>query len=132
LAGKANSRCQVRLFCLPYAGAGSSRYFRWVAEFPKEIDVRPVLLPGREGRIGEPPYSNMDDLTSVLSLALVPELDRQFAIFVRGGDQSEVELIGLGSRANLLSPEFQGEQACEGSGAEGDELSAVHVLPLAV
>jgi len=81
LAGKANSRCQVRLFCLPYAGAGSSRYFRWAAEFPEEIDVRPLLLPGREGRIGERPYSNMDDLASALSLALVPELDRQFAIF---------------------------------------------------
>jgi medium-chain acyl-[acyl-carrier-protein] hydrolase len=80
-AGKTSSRRQVRLFCLPYAGAGASRYFRWATEFPKNIKVCPILLPGREGRIGEPPYTEMADLVSALSVALAPELDRPFAIF---------------------------------------------------
>jgi medium-chain acyl-[acyl-carrier-protein] hydrolase len=81
LVGKMNSLSRLRLFCLPYAGAGSSRYFRWAADFPEEIEVCPILLPGREGRIDEPPYRDIDDLTEELSRALAPSLDRPFAIF---------------------------------------------------
>jgi medium-chain acyl-[acyl-carrier-protein] hydrolase len=81
LAGKTNARCRIRLFCLPYAGAGSSRYFRWAKESPEEIDVCPILLPGRESRLAEPPYCKMDDLSMALSEALESALDRPFAIF---------------------------------------------------
>jgi medium-chain acyl-[acyl-carrier-protein] hydrolase len=101
LAGKTNSRCQVRLFCLPYAGAGASRYFRWATEFPEEINVCPILLPGREGRISEPPYTEMDDLVSALSQALAPELDRPFAIF----GHSMGALIGF-ELARLIRRDF--------------------------
>jgi medium-chain acyl-[acyl-carrier-protein] hydrolase len=81
MAGGSNPNAQLRLFCLPYAGAGASRYFRWASCFPPEIDVCPVLLPGREGRIGEDPFTSMDDLLPALVEELAPELKRPFAIF---------------------------------------------------
>jgi medium-chain acyl-[acyl-carrier-protein] hydrolase len=78
---RSNPNAQLRLFCLPYAGGGASRYFRWAASFPPEIEVCPVLLPGREGRISEDPFTCMDDLVPALLEALAPELQCPFAIF---------------------------------------------------
>ena len=57
----------VRLFCLPYAGAGAGAYARWPAAFGPDVEVRAVQLPGRESRIGEPPGINPDALASVLA-----------------------------------------------------------------
>lgn len=45
----------VRLFCLPYAGAGASAYRRWPAAAGSDIEVVAVQLPGRESRILEDP-----------------------------------------------------------------------------
>jgi medium-chain acyl-[acyl-carrier-protein] hydrolase len=81
MAGRSNPNAQLRLFCLPYAGAGASRYFRWASCFPPGIEVCPVLLPGREGRIAEDPFTRMDDLLPALVEALAPELQCPFAIF---------------------------------------------------
>jgi medium-chain acyl-[acyl-carrier-protein] hydrolase len=81
MTGRSNPNAQLRLLCLPYAGAGASRYFRWAACFPREIEVCPVLLPGRESRICEDPFTCMDDLVPALLDALAPELHCPFAIF---------------------------------------------------
>lgn len=43
----------VRLFCLPYAGAGASAYRRWPAAIGPDIEIVAVQLPGRESRIVE-------------------------------------------------------------------------------
>lgn len=48
-------RAGTALFCLPYAGAGAVAFRDWPAAFPAGIEVVPVRLPGREGRIAEPP-----------------------------------------------------------------------------
>jgi hypothetical protein len=66
----------------------------------------------------------------VIFCAVLASFDVEVVDDVGVGDQSEVELIGGGCRANLLSPESLGEQACEGYGAEGGELSAIHVVLL--
>ncbi|WP_326761312.1 thioesterase domain-containing protein [Streptomyces phaeochromogenes] len=62
----------VRLLCFPFAGGGASAYARWQRELDARgasVDVLPVRLPGREGRSGEPRFT---ELTS-----LVEELDEE-------------------------------------------------------
>ncbi|MGH9396576.1 MAG: thioesterase II family protein [Terriglobia bacterium] len=81
LSRRPNPDAQLRLFCLPYAGAGASRYFRWASYFPPEIEICPVLLPGREGRINEQAFTDLNSLVEALTEALVPEMDRPFALF---------------------------------------------------
>ena len=45
---------RLRLFCLPYAGGGSSLFGRWQAGLPADVEVAPVILPGRDRRMREP------------------------------------------------------------------------------
>jgi surfactin synthase thioesterase subunit len=71
----------LRLFCLPYAGGGSSAYRDWQSGFPSEIEVCPVQLPGRENRFSEPPATSMPSLVRALAAGLRPFLDRPFALF---------------------------------------------------
>jgi medium-chain acyl-[acyl-carrier-protein] hydrolase len=71
----------VRLFCLPYAGAGGSRFFRWASYSPRTLEICPVLLPGRESRIWEQPYIDLPKLVRELGDALAGEIDRPFAFF---------------------------------------------------
>lgn len=52
----------IRLFCLPYAGAGASLFREWVEGLAAHALVHPVQLPGREERIGEAPYDRMGPL----------------------------------------------------------------------
>ncbi len=66
----------VRLFCLPYAGAGATVFRGWSDLLP-QLDVVPVQLPGREGRIGESPAVDVDKLAT----ALLPHTDRPYAVF---------------------------------------------------
>lgn len=71
----------IRLFCFPSAGAGASIYNTWTRDFPGAIQVCPVQLPGRETRFREPRYRRLEPLIEALSAALVPYLDRPFALF---------------------------------------------------
>lgn len=67
---------QVRLFCLPFAGAGASYYYSWaraLADTP--IELAAVQLPGRENRCNEPAFRSMPLLIEALSDALMPSLD---------------------------------------------------------
>lgn len=72
---------RLRLLCFPYAGKGASVYLRWHDELPPTIDVLPVQLPGREGRIKEPPAETLLPLTHQIADAMLPLLDRPFAVF---------------------------------------------------
>jgi medium-chain acyl-[acyl-carrier-protein] hydrolase len=74
-------RAQLRLFCLPYAGAGASVYHGWAAELPASIEVCAVQLPGREGRYGEPLFTDVAALVPALCEGIAPWLDRPFALF---------------------------------------------------
>jgi medium-chain acyl-[acyl-carrier-protein] hydrolase len=71
----------VRLFCFPYAGAGASIYRTWASALPKSVNVCPVQLPGREGRINEAPFTEMAALIPALAQEMLPALDRAFAFF---------------------------------------------------
>lgn len=57
----------LRVFCFPHAGGGSVDYRRWARKAPPHLDICPVLLPGREGRLGELPVEQMSDLIPALA-----------------------------------------------------------------
>ncbi|WPZ32671.1 alpha/beta fold hydrolase [Thalassobaculum sp. OXR-137] len=71
----------LRLFCLPYAGGGASIYRTWGEALPDWLEVCAVQLPGREERIGEPAFRQVDRLLPVLLDRLRPHLDRPYALF---------------------------------------------------
>jgi medium-chain acyl-[acyl-carrier-protein] hydrolase len=81
LAKSLNQDSVLRIFCLPYAGAGSSRYFRWSSYFPADVEICPVLLPGREGRLREQPFNDLQSLVHTIADALAGAIDRPFALF---------------------------------------------------
>jgi surfactin synthase thioesterase subunit len=71
----------VQLFCLPYAGASASLYWKWQPRLPSWIEICPVELPGHGRNITEAP------LTTVAAMVerLLPDVQRSirgpFALF---------------------------------------------------
>ena len=72
---------RLRLFCFPYAGGGASLFHPWSELVSPEIEVCPVQLPGREARLSEQAFSQMDTLLDPLVDILLPYLDRPYAFF---------------------------------------------------
>lgn len=70
-----------QLFCFAHAGGGPSLFRSWRVRLAPEIAVRPVLLPGRESRLDEPPFRQLADLIKPLCAALEPHLDQPYAFF---------------------------------------------------
>lgn len=62
------------LFCFPFAGGGASAYSRWEKALGGEIVVCPIQLPGREDRMLDRPYLDMEDLLHDLQKAIWPVL----------------------------------------------------------
>jgi medium-chain acyl-[acyl-carrier-protein] hydrolase len=78
---KPNPKAKLRLFCLPYAG-GSAWVFRpWLNHLPTTIELCPVELPARGKRWAESPITRLDLLIESLKTAILPYLDRPFALF---------------------------------------------------
>jgi medium-chain acyl-[acyl-carrier-protein] hydrolase len=71
----------VRLFCFPYAGGGASLFRFLVERAPKDIEICPVQLPGREGRFIESPFASLDLLLFPLYQAILPYLEEPYAFF---------------------------------------------------
>jgi medium-chain acyl-[acyl-carrier-protein] hydrolase len=78
---EANPRARLRMFCFPYAGGGASAYRGWGASMPQEIEVCPVQLPGREGRLREQPFTRPEELIQAVTDALIPWFDLPFVFF---------------------------------------------------
>uniref|UniRef100_A0A450V6N4 Medium-chain acyl-[acyl-carrier-protein] hydrolase n=1 Tax=Candidatus Kentrum sp. LFY TaxID=2126342 RepID=A0A450V6N4_9GAMM len=81
VAGTTNPRAKVRLFCFPYAGGNTLIYRAWPQYLPSEIELRPVRLPGREGRFKEACYQNIVPFVQALTSGLSSYLDLPFAFF---------------------------------------------------
>lgn len=69
---------RVLLFCLPFVGGGGAAYRLWDARTPPELGVEPVLLPGRERRLAEPPEF---DPATVAAAVLARAGDRPFGLY---------------------------------------------------
>jgi medium-chain acyl-[acyl-carrier-protein] hydrolase len=76
-----NQTARARLFCFPYAGAGTAAFQGWARQFPADLECCIVQLPGRESRIREQPVSDWGVLTDSLSAAFRDWADRPFAFF---------------------------------------------------
>jgi medium-chain acyl-[acyl-carrier-protein] hydrolase len=76
-----NEQARVRLFCFPYAGGGASLFNAWPRGLPPHVEVVAVQPPGREGRLGETPYSDLARLVAAMVPELRPHMDRPFAFF---------------------------------------------------
>lgn len=56
----------LRLYCLPYSGSSAMVYSRWIRKLPQWLSVKPVELPGRGMRLGEPLQADMSKLIKQL------------------------------------------------------------------
>ena len=82
IAGKVGKvDANVRLFCFGHAGSGGTFFYPWRAPLLPEIEVCPVVLPGREMRLGEEPYTRVDQVIEPLFAALLPLTGKPFALF---------------------------------------------------
>lgn len=98
--GPARPTARMTLFCLHHAGAGAAAYAGWRGHLAPEIDVAPLLLPGRGQRIDEPLHEDMAALVGALADALAPRLDRPYALFGHSfGAALAFELAGRLARA---------------------------------
>lgn len=59
----------ARLLCLPCAGGGASSFRDWQAQLPR-CEVLAAQLPGREHRVRETPYRELQPLVDALHAAL--------------------------------------------------------------
>lgn len=65
----------VNILAFPHAVAGASAFKNWQARFPRDWQVSPVQLPGREGRIAEPPFTSLSAAVEALLPKVRPYRD---------------------------------------------------------
>ena len=78
---KPNPQARLRLFCFPYAGGAASVFRNWSDGLPADVEVCPIQFPGRGTRLMEPPFDELSLLVEALAAALLPLLDKPFALF---------------------------------------------------
>lgn len=78
---KPNPRANLRLFCFPYAGGSSLIYRKWHEQLPASVEVCAVQLPGRGGRLREPPLRSLSAVVGPVAEAVSRHLDKPFAFF---------------------------------------------------
>lgn len=71
---------QMRLLCLPHAGAGASVYRAWGRKLPPYVTACPVQPPGRERRRDEPPFTSVHPLAEVLAREVITSVRSPYAI----------------------------------------------------
>lgn len=102
---KPNSQARARLFCFPYAGGGALAFRGWTPSMPAGVELCPVRLPGREGRIREAALTRVGALAEASAVALLPHLDAPFSLFGHSmGAFVAFELARLLRRRHGLRP----------------------------
>ncbi|MER5325600.1 thioesterase II family protein [Streptosporangium roseum] len=74
-------RATTRLICFPHAGGSATAYRDWSALLPESVELYGVQPPGRADRFGEPMPEHMSTLVDSVTDAMLPLLDRRFALF---------------------------------------------------
>jgi surfactin synthase thioesterase subunit len=75
LPADARERAGTRLLCFHHAGGGASAFHGWQERLGPAVAVLPVQLPGRERRVTEPRFTDIDTLVADLDRQLGPLLD---------------------------------------------------------
>ncbi len=81
VAFKPNLGARMRLFCVPYAGAGASAYRDWHALLRQDVEVVGIQLPGRESRYSEPHLTSVDEIVEQLVGIVSRFSDKPFVLF---------------------------------------------------
>jgi medium-chain acyl-[acyl-carrier-protein] hydrolase len=71
----------LRLFCFAYAGGNAGVFATWAKRLPENVELVALQLPGRLSRLREPAYTDMAPLVAALKPAVLPLLDRPYAMF---------------------------------------------------
>jgi surfactin synthase thioesterase subunit len=71
----------LRVFALPFVGGGASVFKPWPTDLPDTVEVMGIQYPGREDRIHEVPIDSMPAFVAELADAMLPYLDRSFAVY---------------------------------------------------
>lgn len=80
-AGAGEHRARARLFCFAHAGGGALLFRGWQRQLAPDIEICPVVLPGRERRIREAAFDRIEDLLGPLCRELAPYVDMPVAFF---------------------------------------------------
>lgn len=70
----------LRLWCLPYAGGGTSSWNAWAAPLAGVAEVAGLRPAGRESRLREPPARRWRAIVEDLLPRLEPHLSRRYAL----------------------------------------------------
>lgn len=71
----------IRLVCLPHAGAGASAFRLWGKGIDPRIGVCPVQPPGREKRRKETPFTRVEPLVRELVAEISESVAEPYALF---------------------------------------------------
>jgi medium-chain acyl-[acyl-carrier-protein] hydrolase len=72
---------ETRLLCFHHAGGSAAAYRPWAQTLPWYVEPVGVQLPGRADRFLETAYDRMEPLVDDLVQAVLPVLDRPFAVY---------------------------------------------------
>lgn len=81
VGGRTSSSALCRLFCLPHSGSGAFQFASWKNFLPEVLDICPIQLPGRENRLREPPFTQIQTIVENLASELNPYLDRPYILY---------------------------------------------------
>jgi medium-chain acyl-[acyl-carrier-protein] hydrolase len=72
---------ELALYCFPHAGGSAFSYRAWASLLPETIELRAIVLPGRESRLREPPHVRMAPLADEMARAIAAHADKPYALF---------------------------------------------------
>jgi medium-chain acyl-[acyl-carrier-protein] hydrolase len=122
-------RVDINVFCFPFAGGAASVYRNWGNLLPPTIQIIPVELPGRGGRLHEPPFVDLPALIAVLADAIQPLLGSPFALFGHSmGALLAFELTRELSRVYAREPELLVVSGCRAPQVP-DDFPVIYNLP---
>jgi medium-chain acyl-[acyl-carrier-protein] hydrolase len=79
--GRIAPTARCRLFCLPHSGSGASQFSSWQKFLPPALDLCPIQLPGRENRLRETAWTQVQPIAKILATELEPYLDRPYILY---------------------------------------------------
>ncbi|HEU5270023.1 MAG TPA: thioesterase domain-containing protein [Jatrophihabitans sp.] len=77
----ADPEADVRLVCLPHAGAGAAAFKAWGIGLDPRVRACPAQPPGREKRRAEPPFTTVGPLVRGLAAELAETVAEPYALF---------------------------------------------------
>jgi medium-chain acyl-[acyl-carrier-protein] hydrolase len=119
----------LRLFCFAHAGGGSAFFHPWRRALGPGVEVRSIVLPGRERRARETPHTRMGPLVDGLVAELAPQLSVPYVLF----GHSLGSIVAYETARALLERGSRAPSALLVSGRRGpfvaDHRRPVHNLP---